>query len=104
MTDSMSEVVERLAHIACPAVVQDGPCSGCSMKERGPHGGVRGCILDATRHVERLLAELSAMGLVVVPREPTEDMRLAGVDAGYETGGVSGIYRAMLTASPKVQP
>jgi hypothetical protein len=48
------------------------------------------------------LTALEALGLAVVPREPTEAMRRAGDDACeyYPGEDVLHIYRAMLAAAP----
>ena len=59
--------------------------------------------------VKRMVARLSAMGLVVVPREPTGAMQVAAVDwmlgiNGFKPNEAVGVWSAMLQASPKVQP
>jgi len=54
---------------------------------------------------EDALAALNEAGYVVVPREPTEAMRIAGFDSGHihqslpSTLRVTPIYRAMLSAA-----
>ena len=53
--------------------------------------------------VKRMVARLSAMGLVVVPREPSGEMLKAGWDiAGeIECGDLFAVWTAMLTAATK---
>ena len=58
---------------------------------------------DAPRAIAAaILADLDRAGLCIVPREPTEGMRAAGVESddkrtGYET--CAHIYRAMIAAA-----
>lgn len=99
MTSSPS-LVERLAHKACPAVNQEGPCSGCSMNEKLPRGGVRGCILEATRHIVMLLAAIEEAGYAVVPVKPTIEM-LANISNPQDPEFYS-MWSELLAAAPKV--
>jgi len=49
-------------------------------------------------YADAILAALAEAGLVIVPREPTELMLLAGVSASVRQR-VSSIYRAMVEAA-----
>lgn len=51
--------VEKIAHIICQHMEPDGPCLGCNLSEKGPRGGVRGCILAATNAAKDVLAFLT---------------------------------------------
>ena len=58
--------------------------------------------------VKRMVARLSAMGLVVVPEWPTPEMIKVGIEARWQSAvrnpdSIGEIWTAMLTAS-KVQP
>ena len=58
--------------------------------------------------VKRMVARLSAMGLVVVPEWPTPEMIEVGIEARWQSAvrnpdSIGEIWTAMLTAS-KVQP
>lgn len=58
--------------------------------------------------VKRVVARLSAMGLVVVPEWPTPEMIEVGIEARWQSAvrnpdSIGEIWTAMLTAS-KVQP
>ncbi len=89
MTDA-KEVVERLAKVSCRALWEGlSPCIGvCPTCENS---------------IKVALTELSAMGLVVVPREPSGEMLKAGWDiAGeIECGDLFAVWTAMLTAATK---
>lgn len=91
MTDSMSEVVERLAK----AIVKES---------RKPSVGLS----NPQALIRAALTELTAMGLVVVPKWPTPEMIEVGIEARWQSAmrnpdGIREIWTAMLTAS-KVQP
>ena len=103
------EVVERLAR----AIYRKRPdCAGKpwpleteDQKRAYPHNPIAAVELSFD-YAKAALQELSAMGLVVVPREPTEAM----LDAATKAPGDGNLetdarltYTAMLTAS-KVQP
>lgn len=68
MSDDM---IEHVAHAICPYADGEDPCNKCSLSERGPHGGVRGCILSATNAAH---AAISTM------RKPTEALYRAAHD------------------------
>ncbi|MBU6408056.1 MAG: hypothetical protein KGS44_13160 [Alphaproteobacteria bacterium] len=103
MTDSMSEVVERLAKAINPLAFEE---VGAPQNKGPVMQGYYAVICNKAREQARaVLTELSAMGLVVVPREPTEDMLKAGTETlNLFLTSADQIYRAMLNASPKVQP
>ena len=77
MTDSMNEVVERLAK----AIYRKRPdCAGKpwpleteDQKRAYPHNPIAAVELSFD-YAKAALSELSAMGLIVVPVEPTEEM------------------------------
>jgi hypothetical protein len=49
-----------------------------------------------------VIAALDAAGYVVVPKEPTEEMRTSGIQAYDENGpSAAAIWRAMIEALPK---
>jgi hypothetical protein len=50
-------------------------------------------------HADAILAALDAAGLVVVPREPTEEMEEAWLENDHQQTA-SGDYAVMLAASP----
>lgn len=103
MTDSMSEVVERLSRVlAKREAFRHVPTMTDEQARRHIDARWRHLAPD----IVAALTELSAMGLVVVPREPTEEMLEAGrlhvIDPNRNR--LNCAWRLMLTASPKVQP
>lgn len=53
------ESVEAVAHAVCLAM-GDGDCQKCSLSQKGPNGGVRGCIYDATKIARAAIAAMPA--------------------------------------------
>lgn len=52
-------------------------------------------------HAAAILAALDAAGWVCVPKEPTNDMKLAGIGEFWDAP-VAKVYRAMISSRPKL--
>ena len=93
------QLIEIIAHAACPFLESNGdePCMKCSIGERGPSGGVRGCMHDGGKLARSILTALEANGYVVVPVEPTPAM-LAAVR--WDDDDARDGYQCMLAARP----
>lgn len=55
---------------------------------------------SATSATAEIVAALDAAGLVIVPKEATEEMKSAGIKVFWDAP-VGKVYRAMLEARPK---
>ena len=90
--DSM-ELVEIVAHAVCPFTdALDGACMRCKLDERGPNGGVRGCMHVNAAAARAIITAIEASGRRIVPVEPKSRARELWEDAA----------RDALSASPKV--
>lgn len=54
-----------------------------------------------TEQAVEFAASLKEKGLVIVPREPTADMKAIGVEGWLEEKTAGYIYRSMIDAAPK---
>lgn len=67
-TQDSREVVEIVAHAVCPFTdALDGACMRCKLDERGPNGGVRGCVYVNAAAARAILNAIEASGWKIVP-------------------------------------
>lgn len=71
--------VEAVAHAVCMQL-GDGDCEKCSLSWKGPLGGVRGCIYDATKIARAAIAADPGRKRMEEALTPSADTKAAYID------------------------
>ena len=88
----MSDIRERLARTSCRIDCQNAASGGFCADSCRLHPESVLMVRELSR-IDAILSDLDAQGLVIVPREPTSEMRNAGHRAIRDTGASAAAYK-----------